>query len=403
MNLRSTAKGPVKGSFLEVFLAFLKLGLTSFGGPVAHLGYFRTEFVERRKWLDDKSYADLVALCQFLPGPASSQVGIALGLGRSGWRGALASWTGFTLPSAVALILFALGISQWPEVAQSGIIHGLKVAAVAIVAHAVWSMAKTLCPDWPRAGIAIASVIMVMAIPSTTGQIIALVSGGAFAMLMQQRGQGSPVQHHDYGLSRFAGGILLIIFAMLLVALPLASAWLQLPALTMFKDFYQAGALVFGGGHVVLPLLQASVVPSGWVSSDIFLAGYGATQAIPGPLFTFAAYLGAVMPSPFGGWMGGFALLLAIFLPAMLLVAGALPYWERLRQHAGLQQAMAGVNAAVVGVLAAALYSPMWTSSIHSISDLGAALLAFALLVYARLSPVLVVMLTAFLGWLLAL
>lgn len=403
MNLRSTAKGPVKGSFLEVFLAFLKLGLTSFGGPVAHLGYFRTEFVERRKWLDEKSYADLVALCQFLPGPASSQVGIALGLGRSGWRGALAAWAGFTLPSAVALILFALGISQWPEVAQSGIIHGLKVAAVAIVAHAVWSMAKTLCPDWPRAGIAIASVIMVMAIPSTTGQIIALVSGGAFAMLMQQRGLGSPVQHHDYGVSRFAGGILLITFAMLLVALPLASAWLQLPALTMFKDFYQAGALVFGGGHVVLPLLQASVVPSGWVSSDIFLAGYGATQAIPGPLFTFAAYLGAVMPSPFGGWMGGFALLLAIFLPAMLLVAGALPYWERLRQHAGLQQAMAGVNAAVVGVLAAALYSPMWTSSIHSISDLGAALLAFALLVYARLSPVLVVMLTAFWGWLLAL
>ena len=371
MNLRSTAKGPVKGSFLEVFLAFLKLGLTSFGGPVAHLGYFRTEFVERRKWLDEKSYADLVALCQFLPGPASSQVGIALGLGRSGWRGALAAWAGFTLPSAVALILFALGISQWPEVAQSGIIHGLQVAAVAIVAHAVWSMAKTLCPDWPRAGIAIASVIMVMAIPSTTGQIIALVSGGAFAMLMQQRGLGSPVQHHDYGVSRFAGGILLITFAMLLVALPLASAWLQLPALTMFKDFYQAGALVFGGGHVVLPLLQASVVPSGWVSSDIFLAGYGATQAIPGPLFTFAAYLGAVMPSPFGGWMGGFALLLAIFLPAMLLVAGALPYWERLRQHAGLQQAMAGVNAAVVGVLAAALYSPMWTSSIHSISDLG--------------------------------
>jgi len=393
------ARGPV----LEVFLAFLALGLTSFGGPVAHLGYFRTEFVERRKWLDDKSYSDLVALCQFLPGPASSQVGIALGLGRAGWGGALAAWLGFTLPSAVALILFAAGVTRWSTLAQSGAVHGLKVVAVAVVAQAVWGMAKSLCPDRLRAGVAIVAALLVLAVPSAVGQIVAIVAGGVVGRWALQLGPLPAAQHRDYGVRKATGAALLGLFAVLLVALPMLAAATQWQPLSVIASFYQSGALVFGGGHVVLPLLQASVVPPGLVSNDVFLAGYGAAQAVPGPLFTFAAFLGAAMRGPFGGWVGGVALLLAIFLPAFLLVAGALPFWETLRQRDGVQRAMAGVNAAVVGVLLAALYDPVWTSAIHSKADFGLALAAFGLLVYARLSPVWVVGLAAVAGWLLAL
>lgn len=399
----SPAPANTRGTFAEVLLAFFKLGLTSFGGPVAHLGYFRTEFVERRKWLDDKSYSDLVALCQFLPGPASSQVGIALGLGRCGWSGAFAAWLGFTLPSAIALILFAIGVSQWAVVAQSGVIHGLKIAAVAIVAQAVWGMAKSLCPDRLRAGIAITGALLVLAVPSAVGQITAIVVGGVIGYSMLKLNQLSTTQHYDYGVSKGTGAALLGIFVILLVMLPLIGLWIHSPIVTVLSDFYQAGALVFGGGHVVLPLLQTSVVPSGWISNEVFLAGYGAAQAVPGPLFTFAAYLGAAMPSPFGGWIGGLALLMAIFLPAYLLVVGTLPYWETLRQRVAVQKAMAGVNAAVVGVLGAALYDPVWTSAINSKADFGIALTAFGLLVYAQLSPVLVVLLAAFAGWLLLL
>ncbi|MCD2513353.1 chromate efflux transporter [Comamonas endophytica] len=395
--------GDTRGSFLEVLLVFLKLGLTSFGGPVAHLGYFRTEFVDRRKWLDDRSYSDLVALCQFLPGPASSQVGMALGLGRCGWGGALAAWLGFTLPSAIALILFAIGVSQWAVLAQPGALHGLKVVAVAVVAQAVWGMAKSLCPDRLRAGLAIAAALLVLAVPSAVGQITAIALGGAVGRWMLKLNQLPMAQHRDYGVSKMAGAALLGIFVLLLALPPLIDSLGHSPALSVFSDFYQAGALVFGGGHVVLPLLQASVVPDGGVSNEAFLAGYGAAQAVPGPLFTFAAYLGAAMPAPFGGWMGGLALLAAIFLPAFLLVIGALPYWEPLRRHAGVQRSMAGVNAAVVGILAAALYDPVWTNAIHSRTDFGLALAAFGLLVYARLSPVLVVLLTALAGWLLSL
>ena len=393
---------PSKGLALEVFLAFLKLGLTSFGGPVAHLGYFRAEFVARRRWLDDKSYSDLVALCQFLPGPASSQVGIALGLGRAGWGGAVAAWLGFTLPSAMALILFAAGVTQWAALSQSGAVHGLKVAAVAVVAQAVWGMGKSLCPDRLRAGVAVLSALLVLAVPTATGQVAAIAAGGIVGRWMLTLGPLPAAQHRDYGVSKRAGAALLGVFMVLLVVLPLVAAAVHSPALSVLANFYQAGALVFGGGHVVLPLLQAGVVPHGLVSSDVFLAGYGAAQAVPGPLFTFAAYLGAVMPGPFGGWFGGIALLLAIFLPAFLLVVGALPYWETLRQRDGVQRAMAGVNAAVVGVLVAALYDPVWTSAIHSRADFGLALAAFGLLVYARLSPVLVVILCGAGGWLLA-
>lgn len=415
MSQRSGLEPPVKtvadrpgtvqsqGTVAEVFLAFLKLGLTSFGGPVAHLGYFRVEFVERRRWLDDKSYSDLVALCQFLPGPASSQVGIALGLGRAGWLGALAAWLGFTFPSAMALMVFAAGVNEWAELSQSGAVHGLKVVAVAVVAQAVWGMSKSLCPDRLRAGVAICAALLVLAVPSAAGQIAAIVVGGAFGRWKLELGHFPPAQHRDYGVSKTTGAVLLSLFGALLVLLPIVATAVQSPALSVATTFYRTGALVFGGGHVVLPLLQAGVVPTGLVSNDIFLAGYGAAQAVPGPLFTFAAYLGAVMPGPLGGWVGGVALLLSIFVPAFLLVLGALPFWESLRQRDGIQRAMAGINAAVVGVLIAALYDPVWTGAIRSRADFSLALAAFGLLVCARLSPVFVVALAAAAGWALAL
>jgi chromate transporter len=398
----------VRGTVIEVLLAFLRLGLTSFGGPVAHLGYFRAEFVERRRWLDDARYSDLVALCQFLPGPASSQVGIAIGLRRAGWSGALAAWLGFTAPSAVALILFAIGVARWQALAQSGAVHGLKVVAVAIVAQAVWGMARSLCPDRPRAGVAIAAAIGVLALPTAAGQIAAIVVGGLAGRWLLRPGPSIATPQGDDDLDgggccprRRTGGVLLGLFAVLLVALPLAATMLMSPMLGVVADFYRAGALVFGGGHVVLPLLQAGVVPGGWVSNDVFLAGYGAAQAVPGPLFTFSAYLGAVMPHPFGGWAGGLALLVVTFVPAFLLVAGALPYWESLRRREGVRRALAGVNAAVVGVLLAALYDPVWTGAIRSNADVALGLAAFGLLVVGRVSPVVVVALAAVAGWLL--
>ncbi|MDP1529841.1 chromate efflux transporter [Rhodoferax sp.] len=390
------------GSVIEVFLAFLKLGLTSFGGPVAHLGYFRTEIVERRQWLDDSSYADLVALCQFLPGPASSQVGIALGQRRAGWAGALAAWVGFTLPSAVALILFAFGVQQWAGLAQSGAVHGLKVVAVAVVAQAVWGMARSLCPDRLRAGVAVLAALLVLALPSAGGQILAIVFGAVIGRWALQLAHLPAARHHDHGISKTTGAVLLLLFVALLLGLPLLAAIAPSPLATVVSSFYRAGALVFGGGHVVLPLLQLAVVPNEVVSPTLFLAGYGATQAVPGPLFTFAAYLGAVMSAPPGGWFGGLLLLAVIFVPAFLLVLGALPFWELLRQRDGVQRALAGINAAVVGILGAALYDPVWTSAIHARSDFALALAAFGLLVYGRQSPVVVVLLAALAGWLLA-
>ena len=390
------------GTFVEVLWAFFRLGLTSFGGPVAHLGYFRTEFVQRRKWLDDASYSDLVALCQFLPGPASSQVGMALGMGRCGWRGALAAWLGFTLPSAVVLVLFALGMAHWQGLLQSGVVHGLKIVAVAVVAQALWGMARTLCLDRLRAGIALLAALGVLAIPSAAGQIAVMVGGALLGRYLIHVPPPPASVQRNYGVSPRTGMAVLVLLVVLLVMLPLAAAMTGVPVLKVVSDFFQAGALVFGGGHVVLPLLQASVVPDGWLSNEAFLAGYGAAQAVPGPLFTFAAYLGAAMSSPFGGWIGGLALLVTLFVPALLLVVGVLPYWEALRQRPYMQSTMAGVNAAVVGLLGAALYDPVWTSAIHSRTDLGIALAAWGLLVFARLSPVLVVLLAAVAGGLFA-
>lgn len=380
---------------------FLKLGLTSFGGPIAHLGYFRSEFVERRKWLDDKSYSDLVALCQFLPGPASSQVGMALGLGRAGWLGAMAAWFGFTLPSAIALILFAFGVANWAELAQSGVVHGLKVMAVAVVAQAVWGMAKSLCPDRLRGGIAVGTAMLVLTMSSAFSHLFAIALGGLLGWRLLSLQHLPTAEHLNYGVSRITGAVLLILFGVLLLGLPALAAFSDSMVVSAVSGFYQAGSLVFGGGHVVLPLLQAGVVPPGWVSNETFLAGYGAAQAVPGPLFTFAAFLGAAMPLPLGGWVGGIALLLAIFLPSFLLVAGALPYWETLRQRSGIQRALGGINAAVVGVLGAALYDPVWTSAIHSKADFVLALSAYGMLVLGKVSPVLVVGLVVLAGGLL--
>jgi chromate transporter len=384
---------------LEVLLAFFRLGLTSFGGPVAHLGYFRTEFVERRRWLDDRSYSDLVALCQFLPGPASSQVGMGLGLLRAGWPGALMAWIGFTLPSAIALIAFAYGITRWSDVAASGAVQGLKVAAVAVVAQAVWGMAKSLCPDRPRAGLAILAAILTLALPSAVGQVGAIIACGLIGWWLLQVPHQKPVLHGGYGVSRTAAMVALALFVALLLGLPLLAAAGGSAVWELVDGFYRAGALVFGGGHVVLPLLQATVVPGGAVTNAEFLAGYGAAQAVPGPLFTFAAYLGTLARSPLSGWVGGLAFLVVIFLPAFLLLVAALPFWDELRQRDAIQSAMAGVNAGVVGILLSALYDPVWTSAIHGRTEFGIALVAFGLLVHARVSPVLVVAFSAAAGW----
>ena len=387
-----------KGTPMEVLGAFLRLGLTSFGGPVAHLGYFRTEFVERRRWLDDRSYSDLVALCQFLPGPASSQVGMALGLSRAGWLGALMAWIGFTLPSALALILFAYGIARWSDLTASGAVHGLKLAAVAVVAQAVWGMAKSLCPDKPRAALAILAALLTLALPSAIGQVGAILITGFVGWRLLKLPHQVPVVHQPYGVSRSAGVAALVLFGLLLAGLPLLAAAAGGQLWTLVEGFYRAGALVFGGGHVVLPLLQSTVVPTGAVSNAEFLAGYGAAQAVPGPLFTFAAFLGAAMQGPLSGWLGGLVFLIVIFIPAFLLVVAALPFWDALRQRDAVQSAMAGVNAGVVGILLAALYDPVWTSAVLSRADFAVALAAFGLLVYARMSPVIVVGLCALAG-----
>ncbi len=386
----------------QVFLIFLRLGFTSFGGPVAHLGYFREEFVTRRRWLGEQAYADLVALCQFLPGPASSQVGLALGLGRAGHAGALAAWAGFTLPSAVLLVLFALGIASHGDALAPGALHGLKVVAVAVVAQAVWGMARSLCADGPRAGIMAAAAAAVLLVPQA-GMQVAVIGAAALAGLLLFS-TPPPAAHDplDLRIGRRAALGWLALFFVLLAGLPLAVDFSDDPALAQVDAFYRAGSLVFGGGHVVLPLLQAEVVPSGWVDGDTFLAGYGAAQAVPGPLFTFAAFLGASASTGPAGWSGAALCLAAVFLPAFLLVFGALPFWERLRRAPRARAALGGVNAAVVGLLLAALYDPVWTSAILRPQDFVLALAALLALSVWKLPPWLVVLASAAGGWLLA-
>ncbi|HJR74874.1 MAG TPA: chromate efflux transporter [Luteimonas sp.] len=369
-----------------IFLAFLRLGLTSFGGPIAHLGYFREEFVSRRRWFSEERYSDLIALCQFLPGPASSQVGMAIGLTRGGLRGAFAAWLGFTAPSAIAMIMFALAASSWGMQWPAGAVHGLLLAAVAVVAQAVWGMARTLTPDAPRIVIALLSAAVALLRPDAWGQIGTIAIGAVVGLALYAR---KPVASREPAppirVSRRLAVCALAAFFVLLFALTLLARLRPLPELEIFASFYRAGALVFGGGHVVLPLLQAAVVPAGWMTDETFLAGYGAAQAVPGPLFTFAAYLGTAMSAGPGGWIGGLLCLIAIFLPSFLLVIGVLPFWNALRGNAFAQAALGGVNAAVVGLLLAALYRPVWTSAVHGPVDVALVLLGVLALIRFKL------------------
>ncbi|MCL4183791.1 MAG: chromate efflux transporter [Burkholderiaceae bacterium] len=413
MNARPHDSGAARsrGGALEVFLAFLRLGLTSFGGPIAHLGYFRDEFVVRRAWLGERAYAELVALCQFLPGPASSQVGFALGLGRAGWKGALAAWLGFTLPSALLLALFARGLA-WAGGGSrmlDSVVHGLKIVAVVVVAQAVWSMWKALCPDRRRRALALSAALLALAWPGATAQLLAL----GMCALVGWRFLATPNAPESSSAARLgpdarAGAIALALFAALLLGLPLAASVSEAHWVRVVEAFYRAGALVFGGGHVVLPLLQAGVVEPGWVSESAFLAGYGAAQAVPGPLFAFAAYLGSLIGASAGSiagaggglpigevaqslpaaraWLGAAACLAAIFLPGCLILVAALPYWNRLRERAGARAAIAGVNAGVVGLLLATSIDPVATGAIRGPVDAAvAALLVLAL--RARWAP----------------
>jgi chromate transporter len=385
-----------QGSAGEVFRVFLKLGMTSFGGPVAHLGYFRAEFVERRRWLSERAYVDLVALSQFLPGPASSQTGFGIGLVRGGYLGGLAAWLGFTLPSALLLLLFAYGAGSIADAPLgAGLLHGLKLAAVAIVAQAVFGMARRLCPDKPRAAIALAALVLLAFVPSSLGQVAAIALGGLAGLVFCRGDLDGAPDNTPMPVSRAVGIACLAAFFILL-----ASAFVRVPAglLALFNAFYRSGGLVFGGGHVVLPLLRDAVVAPGWVSDNAFLAGYGAAQAVPGPLFTFAAYLGAVAGTPHAGVIGAVVAVFAIFLPGILALMGVLPFWHQLRTQANAQATMRGINAAVVGLLASALYNPVWISAVREPADFAVAAVGFVLLIVWRAPPLLVVLLSAAAG-----
>jgi chromate transporter len=384
---------------ITVAVARAMVRITAFGGPIAHLGYFREAFVVRRRWIDEAGYADLVALCQFLPGPASSQVGFALGLARAGPLGALAAWAGFTLPSALLMLLFAYGASSFGGPIGMAVIQGLKLVAVAIVAQAVWGMARTLTPDRPRAALPLAALGVVTLLGGAWGQVVAITVGALGGLWLCR----APVPISGgtmlFAVPRRIGIACLATFVILLVGLPLLAPASASQGMALFDAFYRSGALVFGGGHVVLPLLQTAVIEPGWTDDATFLAGYGVAQAVPGPLFTFAAYLGAVVhPAP-RGIVGAGVALAGIFLPGMLILVGVLPFWDALRGRPLAQAALRGVNAAVVGILGAALYDPVWTSAVHSRADVALALAAFGLLVVGRVSPVIVVALTAIGGW----
>ncbi|MCP1231403.1 chromate efflux transporter [Acetobacter indonesiensis] len=396
MTIVPRGVGPERpGSALEVLLIFLRLGVTCFGGPIAHIGYFRDEFVVRRRWLNERAYADLVGLCQFLPGPASSQVGFSIGLMRAGYAGGLAAWAGFTLPSALILVLFAYGANALAGPTGAGLLHGLKLVAVAIVAQAVWGMARTLCPDRTRASIAVTAALIVLFAISPLAQIAAIVLGGLAGLWLCRSVQTSDGEHITVPVSHRAGIVALALFLALLFGLPVLARHGAPESVSLFDAFYRSGALVFGGGHVVLPLLHEAFVTSGWVSDDTFLAGYGAAQAVPGPLFTFAAYLGAIVSQSPHGVAGAAFGLFGIFLPGILVLIGALPFWDTFRSQPAVRATMRGVNAAVVGLLGAALYTPVWTSAVRSVADFGIVLVGFVLLTVWRAPPLVVVGISA--------
>ncbi|MCK0470957.1 chromate transporter [Halalkalibacter sp. APA_J-10(15)] len=383
---------------LEIFLISTRLGLTSFGGPVAHLGYFHEEYVRRRKWMDEKSYADLVALCQFLPGPASSQVGMGIGLMRGGLIGGVISFIGFTFPSVVVLILFALVLLQYGAL-DAGWIQGLKIVAVVVVAHAILGMAKNLTPDVKRKTIAMAAVVIVLIWQAVFSQVVVILGAAVVGYLLYRNQKiDDSAAGRSFPITRRVGTFCLLLFVGLLISLPILRELTSSTLVAMIDSFYRAGSLVFGGGHVVLPLLEREFVPTGWLTEEQFLAGYGAAQAVPGPLFTFASYIGAVM----NGWLGGIIATVAIFTPAFLLVFGALPFWDQLRRNEKVKGALMGVNAAVVGILLAALYDPIFTSAITTSVDFSFAVLLFGMLVFWKLPPWVVVLTGAIGGSLLA-
>ncbi len=401
MEQGSEASGHTAGRrpAAAVFVAFLRLGLTSFGGPVAHIGYFREEFVVRRAWMEERGFADLVALCQMLPGPSSSQIGIGIGFGQAGLAGSFAAWLGFTAPSAILMVALGYGVIAFDEAIPVGLLTGLKAVVVAVVAQALWGMGRTLCPDPPRISLAGLAAALVLALPGAAAQL-AVIAGGALAglLLLREESPSAPSARRDTPLAGLPA-LSLLLFFLLLALLPLLAATWPSQPLALADRFYRSGSLVFGGGHVVLPLLEAQVLPPGWVSRDAFLAGYGAAQALPGPLITFAAYLGTVMEVPPRGWQGGMICLVAIFAPSFLLVIGTLPWWERLRRHEPARRAMLGINAAVVGLLLAAFYDPVWTAGVRSGAAFALALAALVLLASWRVPPWLVVVLGALAGW----
>ncbi|MDQ1112570.1 chromate transporter [Microbacterium testaceum] len=373
------------GRVSEVFFAFLRLGVTSFGGPIAHLGYFRDDLVVRRKWMDDRAYADLVALCQFLPGPASSQVGFAMGLQRAGFFGALAAFVAFTLPSAILLVAFAGGAALLGGPVAAGVISGLQITAVAIVAQAVWGMARTLAPDAPRASIAVAGLALALLVPGAPGQLGALAVGLLGGIVLLRGASETPAPSlPSFGVPRVVAVTCLVLLAIGLVGLPLLAATTGSDAAALVDAFFRSGALVFGGGHVVLPLLQAGVVETGWVSPQAFLAGYGAAQAVPGPLFAFSAYLGAESSVGPGGIAGAAIALVAIFLPGFLVLVGVLPFWDAMRDRPRVRAAMRGTGAAVVGILGAALYTPVFTTAVTGPGSFLLAAVGFVLLTAFR-------------------
>jgi chromate transporter len=398
--MKASETGEKRGgsSLLEILMVSTRLGLTSFGGPVAHLGYFHEEYVRRRKWMDEKSYADLVALCQFLPGPASSQVGIGVGLMRGGVLGGLLAFIGFTLPSVLALIIFAL-ILQGFDVADAGWIHGLKIVAVAVVAHAVLGMAQKLTPDLPRKSIALFALAATLLWQTAFTQVGVIIISGIVGYFIFKSHTAQNDSRMHFPISKGVGFVSLGLFFGLLILLPFLREVTNLNWVAMFDSFYRSGSLVFGGGHVVLPLLEREFVPTGWLSEEAFLAGYGAAQAVPGPLFTFAAYIGAVI----NGWQGGLLATAAIFLPAFLLILGTLPFWDALRRNSSISRALMGVNAAVVGILIAAFYHPIWTSTIKAPIDFVFAAVLFSMLVYWKLPPWVVVLTGAIGGFILSL
>lgn len=385
-------------TWLEILVISTRLGLTSFGGPIAHLGYFHEEYIRRRKWMDEKSYADLVALCQFLPGPASSQVGIGIGVMRGGIIGGIISFLGFTLPSVIALIIFASLLHTF-GIEDAGWISGLKIVAVVVVAHAVLGMANKLTPDLQRKTIALFALFVTLLWQTAYSQVgVILFAGVVGFLLYRQQPDTEEANVTHFPISRRFGYICLTLFFGLLILLPILRQLTSLQWIAMFDSFYRSGALVFGGGHVVLPLLEQQFVPTGWLTEQQFLAGYGAAQAVPGPLFTFAAYIGAVI----NGWQGGLFATFAIFLPAFLLILGTLPFWDALRSNPKIKGALLGINASVVGILISALYNPIWTSSIHTAKDFALAAILFSMLVHWKLPPWIIVVTGALGGMLIS-